>query len=802
MNVCHRIEVPVVEPVANSNIRRRYAIEDASWIWHPDFRIDDPVDLRFINRFAVEELTEVILHVSADQRYELSLDGVMLSRGPDRSDLAHWSFASYKIELSPGPHELEALVWWLGDKAPCAQVSRRGGFICVVEGLEKILNTGTGRWMVSEVGGVSYGAGLTGHYHVIGPSQTIDGHMHYEESSQQAVDAVVIDKLRESSTGVVHEGWQLHPSSLPDQVWKEVRCGKIRAVTDQPLTQPIQRAACSTPKIARWQALIDGAMPAEIPPNSTLNVLWDLEDYYCGYSSIVLSGGFDSEVSIEWAESLFEPAKDQEIPRVKGNRDDVQGKVFIGFGDRFLNDGGEKRAYRSSWWRSGRYIRLFVETNDHPLKIDDIHINETRYPLENEGTFRSSDADLDAIIPLAVRGIQMCSHETFMDCPYYEQMMYVGDTRMEILTTYTMTRDERLVRRAIELFDWSRWKSGFVAERYPSSPYQQCLPFSMLWVGMLRDYAYWRDDPEWVRRRMVGMRCLLENLRPLLNESSLLEGIPGWPWMDWTDEWERGVPPDGEGGVSAPINLLFIQALRHAADLEEAYGEEVMAARNRELADRVAQSLIESFWVEERGMLSDDLKHEHYSEHSQCLALLTDILPEERQKRCLDGLLSAPDLTRATIYFSFYLLETLRKFHRGDLILKKMDAWKELVGKGLKTPVEKPGITRSDCHAWGSHPLFHFHATFAGIRPMEPSFKSVLIEPLLGGLSHVESSIPHPRGTIHMYLDMEDSGDAYQIRVTLPPETQGVLKWKGQTYPLNSGTETIWKLSGANETPG
>ena len=196
------------------------------------------------------------------------------------------------------------------------------------------------------------------------------------------------------------------------------------------------------------------------------------------------------------------------ISGVKGNRDEVQGKVFIGFGDRFLNDGSEKKTYRSTWWRSGRYIRLYVETNDHPLKIDDIHIIETRYPLENEGTFRSSDAALDAVIPLAVRGIQMCSHETFMDCPYYEQMMYVGDTRMEILTTYTMTRDERLIRRAIELFDWSRWISGFVAERYPSSPYQQCLPFSMLWVGMLRDYAYWRDDPEWVKRRMIGMRCI------------------------------------------------------------------------------------------------------------------------------------------------------------------------------------------------------------------------------------------------------------------------------------------------------
>ena len=37
----------------------------------------------------------------------------------------------------------------------------------------------------------------------------------------------------------------------------------------------------------------------------------------------------------------------------------------------------------------------------------------------------------------------MCAHETYMDCPYYEQMMYVGDTRLEVLTTYAISRDDR-----------------------------------------------------------------------------------------------------------------------------------------------------------------------------------------------------------------------------------------------------------------------------------------------------------------------------------------------------------------------
>ena len=80
----------------------------------------------------------------------------------------------------------------------------------------------------------------------------------------------------------------------------------------------------------------------------------------------------------------------------------------------------------------------------------------------------AGDPELGGVIELAVRGIQMCAHETYMDCPYYEQLMYDGDTRLELLTTAVMTRDDRLVKRAIELFDFSRRNWGFVNERYPA----------------------------------------------------------------------------------------------------------------------------------------------------------------------------------------------------------------------------------------------------------------------------------------------------------------------------------------------
>ena len=40
------------------------------------------------------------------------------------------------------------------------------------------------------------------------------------------------------------------------------------------------------------------------------------------------------------------------------------------------------------------------------------------------------------MIPVALRTLEMCSHDTSMDCPYYERLNYVGDTRLQSLVAY------------------------------------------------------------------------------------------------------------------------------------------------------------------------------------------------------------------------------------------------------------------------------------------------------------------------------------------------------------------------------
>jgi hypothetical protein len=227
--------------------------------------------------------------------------------------------------------------------------------------------------------------------------------------------------------------------------------------------------------------------------------------------------------------------------------------------------------------------------------------------------------------------------------------------------------------------------------------------------------------------------------------------------------------------------------LRMAADLERSLGEKELAVRNLRDAERLARATSDAFWDEGRGLFADTLRKDSFSEHAQCLALLSDLLDRPHRQRVLDSLLSAADLHRATIYFSHYLFEVCRKYRRMETFFRRLSLWFDHKALGLKTTLEQPEPSRSDCHAWGAHPLFHYHASIAGIRPAEPGFRTVRIEPQLGELSHVRATMPHPSGMID--VDIHRRGRSLHGSIVLPPGLRGQLVIGRRVRPLEPGTQ-------------
>jgi hypothetical protein len=389
----------------------------------------------------------------------------------------------------------------------------------------------------------------------------------------------------------------------------------------------------------------------------------------------------------------------------------------------------------------------------------------------------------------------MCSHETFFDCPYYEQLMYIGDARVEALITYVCTSDDRLVRKALMMFDASRQINGLTESRYPSPVKQMSPTFSLWYACMVRDYLYWRGDPSFVRRLMPGVRGIVDQFLAQGDSRGLIVAPIGGNFVDWAKGWRGGSPKDANEGVSSIIQLQLVVALAQIADVEEALGETELAARLRRRHAELSSLVNRWFWDQERGIYADDLEKTTWSQHAQILALLSGAVPAERLPRVVRSLVESADLTKPTIYFKHYLFEAYQKFGMRGRLYADLDMWSQLVKDGYKTTPEwTDEPIRSDCHGWSAHPLFHAYATILGIRPSAPGFKSVRIEPMITPGQTDSGTMPHPAGDLSVSFVCSDS--VVDAKVDLPPGVSGMLVLHGRDYPLTEGTNTVHHTAG------
>jgi alpha-L-rhamnosidase len=375
----------------------------------------------------------------------------------------------------------------------------------------------------------------------------------------------------------------------------------------------------------------------------------------------------------------------------------------------------------------------------------------------------------------------------------------VGDTRIQALISYAVSGDDRLARQAIAAIDNSRIPDGITTSRYPSRLPQFIPTFSLLWVGMVQDFSTYRDDAEFVREHLPGTRTVLDWFLRHERSDGLIGKLPWWPFVDWTDGFEGGVPPQDPDGGSTAITLQFIEALRDAAELEQSLGDAGRAQLYTDRADKAVEALRKLCWDEDAGLIADTPARSHFSQQANALAVWLDVIPREKQRGVLTKALAAHSavsktgaltLSEASYYFRFYLTRAMEHAGMADAYLSTLQPWRDMLKMGLTTWAETPEPTRSDSHAWSAHPNFDLLRVVAGIRPGASRFSEIVIEPHLGSLQSVSAAMPHPKGRIEVaYSPALGGGTTAKIRV--PEGVPARLVWKGRTYTLRSGEQTV-----------
>jgi hypothetical protein len=775
-------------PVNPALLRAKWT---ASWIAPPHVGPQAPGVFYFRRELTLAAVpAHYWVHVSADNRYILHVNGHYAAEGPARGDLFHWRFET--VDLAPllhaGANAIAAEVWNFGDVAPVAQMSNRTGFLMQGDtAAESAVNTGLAWQVREEPGHAAIGNNGAHGYYAAGPAEKIDGHL-VDWTWDQAADAsprwsLPLPVGRAATRGAqdADNRWELVADELPAMEHRLADAGTIVRA---------EGLAGSTP-------LPDfPATPVEIPAHSHVTLLLDHRVLQTAYPELTVSGGANATIAVTYSEALYD------AQGRKGNRNEIAGRHIQGITDRFVSGGGAHQEFASLWWRTWRYMQIEVTTQEEPLRLEALQAWFTAYPFDAQAKISGDIPQLDALWQTGWRTARLCAHETYMDAPYWEQLQYVGDTRIQALISYAMTGDARLARQAIENLDDSRTPEGITQSRYPSSLPQFIPPFSLMWVGMLHDYWMYVDDEPLVRGTLPHSRTVIDWFAARQRPDGLLGPIEWWPFGDWTADYPDGVPPQEADGGSAFLTLQFIEALHDAAEMESRFGSQERAGQYRERIRRATAALNAQNWDGQAGLYADTPAKKTYSQEANILAVWLDVAPKPQQQAILRRVLASkpdetvtvdghavPAMSTPTYYFRFYLARALDHAGMADLYLQQLQPWYDMLQLGLSTWAENPEPTRSDCHAWSASPNYDLLTLVAGIAPASPGFRSVRIAPHLRGLHTLDATMPHAGGAIHVVYALH--GSAWTATVTLPPGLDGNLVWAGKTYPIHAGAQTL-----------
>ena len=93
---------------------------------------------------------------------------------------------------------------------------------------------------------------------------------------------------------------------------------------------------------------------------------------------------------------------------------------------------------------------------------------KTGYPLPVQSTVSSSAAWVEKLWDISLRTLKNCMMETYMDCPYYEHLQYIMDTRLQMLFTYAVSNDTGLVKKALLDFHCGMQPGGLLTGKAPA----------------------------------------------------------------------------------------------------------------------------------------------------------------------------------------------------------------------------------------------------------------------------------------------------------------------------------------------
>jgi hypothetical protein len=758
-------------------------------VWHPSAPRENWSVVLFRRTFALgRSVRNAALWISASMRFTAWLDGDRLGRGPARSDIGRWFTSHFELPpLSTGEHTLAIRVSHFGDHAGIGQLGGPAFLLVCGEGgngpYRQAVHTGSD-WLCapdeSREPTPEHEWGGRRPYYVVG-----SGERYHAEKAAGDWQHTGFDDGDWAHTRQVCRAawsawgnWPLGVQLAPDMI------GPMHETPE-----PFARVAYAPSDLAgAAEAFAAGEAPLAVPPRRRVRLVLDRGEITNAYPTLSFRGGRDAKVRFVWAEAPYRGDS-----RTKGHRDVTDGADFFGHKDEVLPSGREG-AWTPLWFRSFRYVEVRIRTGDDPLTLDALTLEGTGWPIPQRGTFRAvgrSREEAGRLWDVSLRTARRCAHETYFDCPHYEQAQFPGDTRVQAVFSYLVAGDDRLARKAIADFHASRLPGGLLQCRYPSRRIQVIATFSLQWLGMMHDFLRYRGRPELLAPYLPVAREIVEWFVRRIRSDGLLGRIDDAPFLDWAPELACGNAPQDTDGGSAVLTMMLARACDQLADLEQRAGLDELAGRWRNHARSLIKATLRRCWDRGRRLLSDTPHTQTFSVHAQVQAILAGAWNPHKAADVLGDSLDVHGVTQpGSFYYRYYVGQALKYAGQRDAVVESFSRWQRcLANTGLTTwPENEREQPRSDCHAWSISPGIELLETVLGVEPAEDTegFAEATFAPTLASIEGARGKVCTPHGPIEVQLQRLPSGKTEANVVTPVP-----MRVRGKRRAIKPGRHRL-----------
>lgn len=425
---------------------------------------------------------------------------------------------------------------------------------------------------------------------------------------------------------------------------------------------------------------------------------------------------------------------------------------------------------------------------DNAVTADSISMLYEYAPVNERGSFKSSDAELNKIYDVAKYTFYLNTREFFIDGIKRDRWVWSGDAYQSYLMNYYSFFDAPTVKRTLLA---QRGKDPVTAH------INTIMDYSFYWFLGIYDYYKFTGDKKFVQDIYPRMQSLMTYIDGRKNKNGLLEWMPGdWIFIDWADKLSK----DGEVSFE---QLLYARSLETMALCANLANDTANAAKYDQYAKALKTKIFDLYWNQNKNALVHsriaDQPTDNVTRYANMFGIFFDYFTPEQKLAVKEHVLLNDKIAKITTpYMRFYELEALCAMGEQPYVLKEMKSyWGGMLKLGATSFWEeynpdKKGVEhlemygrpfgKSLCHAWGASPIYLLGKYYLGVSPNAPGYETYTIQPNLGGLEWMEGKVPTANGDISVYMNKKE------IKVSSPTGV-GRLKIKSKTKPVVKDAE-------------